>query len=115
VFQNSSIVLGGKIDGLTDDGNLVELKNRQYRFFSKIPEYELVQVHAYMYLLDKTECTLVQCFKKEFRKDQVYFDNDYWNKIMCLLETFSNEFKQILEQKTCQDDFLNGKDIFPKD
>jgi hypothetical protein len=45
------VVVGGRIDGWSPEHGLVEIKNRMRRLFPKIPLYETVQVHAYMWIL----------------------------------------------------------------
>lgn len=52
--------IGGRLDGLDADGRVVEIKNRARHFFAHIPDYEYVQVQAYMHMLDASETLLVQ-------------------------------------------------------
>ena len=60
-----SVVLGGKIDGLTRDGmQVIEIKNRVRRLFFTAPEYERIQVLAYLALLPKsTHALLVETLR----------------------------------------------------
>ena len=40
--------IGGKIDGLTENNILIEIKNRMYRLFKTLRNYEKVQIFSYM-------------------------------------------------------------------
>lgn len=46
------VVVRGKVDGISADGRIVETKNRSRRLFGLIPQYEKVQLCAYMWLLE---------------------------------------------------------------
>ena len=74
------INIGGRIDGLTEDNQLIEMKNRQFRIFPQVPIYEKVQLHVYMYLLDKDDCQLIQnCSRtSEMKVDDISFDAEFW-------------------------------------
>ena len=95
------VVLCGKVDGLVGssnqglvrpsnqgnkatDGNkatcgkIVEVKCRRGRFFDSVPLYELVQIHAYMFLTRRKSCDLVQKFGPHIRITGVEFDKMFW-------------------------------------
>lgn len=90
--------LGGKIDGkyrkLNDEEHLVEVKSRKNRLFDKVPEYELVQMHAYMWLLGKSECECVQYLPstQERRVTIVPWDDNFWAMVQTRLKKFSMVF-----------------------
>jgi hypothetical protein len=44
------IILVGKIDGLTDGGEVVEIKNRVNKHFNKIRDYEEPQIMTYLWM-----------------------------------------------------------------
>lgn len=44
---------GGRIDGLTEDGLPLEIKNRVSHFKNPLPPYDRVQFQTYLHLLDK--------------------------------------------------------------
>jgi len=77
--------LGGKIDGLTTENELIEVKNRVRAFFKTIKEYEKVQIQTYLYLLRLKKGYLVESLVKnkgEVPKINVVeteFDDEYWN------------------------------------
>jgi hypothetical protein len=80
----------GKIDGLAD-GEIVEIKCRAGPFFKQVPEYELAQIMAYMFLHKKQSACLLQCgisrqyglFSSETR---VPFDTELWARMLTQLE-----------------------------
>ena len=72
--------LGGRVDGVHGD-RVVEVKCRRNRFFSFLPEYERVQIHAYMHLTGKRECELVQKFNGQIHTTVHAFDRDYWSGV----------------------------------
>ncbi len=43
-------VLTGRLDGLTEDGEVVEIKNRTKGLFGRIRDYEAVQLQAYIHM-----------------------------------------------------------------
>lgn len=64
------ILVVGRIDGLTNECELIETKNRRNRLFGKIPIYEKVQLELYMWFLDKKSCIHIENY------------NDIQNKII---------------------------------
>ena len=55
---------GGRVDGLIAGDCVLEIKNRVSRLFTSVPLYEMVQVQAYMELLDRPRAILLQCLRK---------------------------------------------------
>lgn len=104
-----TVKIGGKIDGLGVDGSLIEMKNRQYRFFTQIPLYEKIQIHAYMNILDKSECNLVQNFKGQSKYETITFDSTFWNTVLENLSKFTSLYNKIINNESLQDSLLNGK------
>jgi hypothetical protein len=74
-------IIGGRVDGITEDGCLVEVKNRQYKIFNHIPIYEKVQIHTYMFLTGITECKYVQSFKGVDIEEVIKFDYSFWEMV----------------------------------
>jgi len=105
-------LLGGKVDGITEDGCLVEVKNRQYRLFPDLPPYEKVQIHAYMFLTGITECKYVQSFKGEDVQEILNFDNDFWDMIKNHCIKFVKTISTIMNNEKRQDRLLS-LGIFP--
>jgi hypothetical protein len=94
---------GGKIDGLTTENELIEVKNRVRAFFDKIKEYEKVQIQTYLFLLKLEKGYLVESLVKnkgEVPKINVVateFDSIYWNEfLMPRAYKFIDFFHQIM-------------------
>lgn len=82
------VFLGGRHDGMSDDGTkIVEIKTRQNRFLGT-PLYELVQVHAYMFIYGVTEATIVESYNGQERMHEVGFDEKLWERVKKRVHAF---------------------------
>ena len=123
--------LGGKIDGMTEDGELIEVKNRVSRFFNTVRNYEKVQIQIYFRLLDLETGYLVESLVKqkggipEINIVEVKYEHDYWSdflmpRIYQFIEFFQhilldNEFKMrmlLLEDNKMEREIRQN--LFPK-
>jgi len=104
---NKQYVIGGKVDGITADGYLVEVKNRQYRLFKEIPIYEKVQIHVYMFLTGIPECKFVQSFAGEDSSTDVEFDYTFWEMIKTKCNVFVRNVSLLASDEELQDIFLS--------
>lgn len=75
------IVVGGKVDGIDKDGNIVETKNRRYKLFDSIPIYEKVQMETYMWLTNKNKCIHIQNFNENQVKNKYNSDKELFEKV----------------------------------
>lgn len=66
--------LVGRVDGLDEQGRVVEAKHRRNRLFNEVVQYELVQVYAYMFLTGATEAVLVESFQGDQRAHNIALD-----------------------------------------
>ena len=73
-----NILVYGRID-LIEDEVVVEIKNRKYKLFGKIPKYELVQLHAYMYTTRTQKCRHVERFEEYEKETEVSWDQTLWD------------------------------------
>ncbi len=81
--------LGGRVDGVDSEGRVVEIKNRMRCFFRTVPEYEAVQLQAYMVLLDVEEGVLLQQYQGAQRSTIVTRDREEWEgTIKPAMQTF---------------------------
>ena len=114
--DDKTVQLTGKVDGITEDNVLVEMKNRQRKFFDKIPEYEKIQMHAYMamtgiymYVTEGIkECHYVQSFKDETRSEVLNFDNEFWRNIEEEIVIFAGIMDILKEDIQLQDAVVDG-------
>lgn len=81
------VYLGGKHDGLAEDGTLIEVKNRMRRFLG-VPEYERVQVLAYMRIFGTQRARLVERFGDETREHDVSWDAALWEDVEARTRVF---------------------------
>lgn len=102
-------LLGGKVDGITDDNELVEVKNRQYKLFDKIPIYEKIQMHAYMFLTGILKCHYVQCYRDKSTTELVEFDEGFWNDVIERLNKFVIKMDRLLKDEAEQDILIMHK------
>jgi hypothetical protein len=94
VFQTSSgnrWVLWGEVDAITKDGTVVETKSRQKRLFGRVPDYELPQILAYMYLADCTKAIQNEDFQGKRLQHRVSFDHSLWSEL-------TNQIDQVVDE-----------------
>lgn len=73
--------LYGKVDAL-DGEKIVETKQRQKRLFGHVPEYELPQILAYMYMARVPSAIQNEDFNGDRNEHHVEFDTMLWTDIM---------------------------------
>ena len=73
----------GRIDGF-QNGSIVEIKHRKSKLLAPIPDYELMQLHAYMFATDVHRSTLIQCARKLDRSfniiETIHFIPEFWDR-----------------------------------
>ena len=107
--ENKKFMIGGKVDGITDDFRLIEIKNRQRMLFSNIPIYEKIQMYIYMFITGITECLFVQCYNNETDTVQLQFDENFWiNDIKKPLIIFVQKLNALLNNIDLQDKFITS-------
>jgi len=113
IYQHGdlSVSVGGKNDGFRN-GRLVEIKNRQSRFMVPLPEYDLVQVHCYMFLCDQREADLIEHLQTtEGWREKITiirWNKSLWNTISDELIIFGKIFQQLLGSKDWQHNLLQA-------
>lgn len=99
--------VGGRVDGVDEEGRVVEIKNRARRFFPTVPDYELVQVQTYMALLDADETVFVQQLNGQQRSTVIQRDLVMWqveivpklHQFMNLLDLFLADDSEVMRQE----------------
>ena len=82
------VFVGGRHDGIdATDGSIVEIKTRQRRFLGT-PLYETVQVHAYMFMHDVRNATIVESFQGKEKVHPIEFDERLWAAVCERTEAF---------------------------
>jgi hypothetical protein len=104
------VYIGGRVDGLLIDPDtgktvrVIEVKNRMNRLFKKLRDYEKVQCHIYMKLLDTKESDLIEIQKKgedslESSIITVDFNETFYtNEIEARIYNFINSFIEELNK-----------------
>lgn len=82
--------LGGKHDGMSGDGTLIEVKNRMRRFLG-VPRYERVQIMAYMRIFQVDRARLVERLGAETREHDVVYDRELWEDLESRARAFVEE------------------------
>lgn len=108
-----NIILNGAVDGIVDNKSIVEVKNRQNKFFDDVPIYERIQILAYMKLTNLYECYHVQKFKNDITVTEVKYDKESfykeWKNIETGLISFIEYFEKIYFSINFQDLFLHKR------
>lgn len=68
-------------------GTVLEIKKRKNRFFYSMPQYERVQVEAYMRMYNTRDAAHVQSFGGVERIEWVEADDDFWSKVVAAAQT----------------------------
>ena len=98
---NDNWYVGGKVDGITDNSEIIEIKNRMYKLFFKLRDYEKVQIYIYMFINNIDKGYLVESLTKNNNKElniiEVNFEDEYFNKnIVKNIEKFDKFYKEFL-------------------
>ena len=85
-----SIIIRGKCDGEIKDECIVETKNRSKRLFNMIPDYEKVQLNAYMFMTGKEKALHIECYNEEQNSVEYDFDKLFWEDCLDKVVDFTN-------------------------
>jgi hypothetical protein len=87
--ESHSIFITGQLDGM-QNGVVIEIKHRASKIYNKIPTYELIQLHMYMFLTSTQNCKLIQAIRlpSTFYIEQttIKFSPTLW---MCILQSLA--------------------------
>ena len=109
--DGTQLWVGGKIDAITDDKLVIEIKNRIRRLFYKVPFYEIVQLQSYLFLLDVPRGAIVECLTtphdSQINIVPVRRDRELWNEtVVPKMKAFVKVFLHLLEDHGFQDAYL---------
>lgn len=74
-----------KLDGMKMDGTVIEIKNRIYKLFEEVREYEWMQVQAYLQVYGLSKAELVEYLKigdGEMKVNFIEKDVKYWDDVI---------------------------------
>lgn len=92
----TSVYVGGRVDGLTDD-KVVEVKCRRNHLFNTLPVYEKVQTQAYLFLTGKHTVEVVQKYDARTRSDEYVADPHFWNQVCEAALAFASDLEKSAE------------------
>ena len=84
------VFLRGKVDGMNDE-YVVETKNRTKRLFNMIPDYEKVQLNAYMFMTGKEKALHIECYNEDQNSVEYDFDKLFWDDCLDKVVNFTND------------------------
>ena len=84
------IIIRGKVDGMNDE-YVVETKNRTNRLFNMIPDYEKVQLNAYMFMTCKPKALHIECYNEQQNQIEYDFDKLFWEDCTDKIINFTNK------------------------
>lgn len=86
-----------KLDGMKMDGTVIEIKNRIYKLFDEVREYEWLQVQTYLHVYGLPKAELVEFLQNSggtMKINYVEKDDTYWNEV--LLKILGDYFRVFL-------------------
>lgn len=101
--KEREFLVGGRVDGITEDNVLVEVKNRQRRLFNEVRDYEMVQVQLYLLLTGCEKCHLIECLGSESITHTIHPDLSYWNQMLLDAKQFVQRMDLVLANRKWQD------------
>lgn len=76
-----------KVDAMNDDGVIIEIKNRMYKLFNEVREYEWLQVQTYLDVYDLERAVLVEYLNdgggdEDMKVNKIERDRKFWNDVV---------------------------------
>lgn len=76
-----------KVDAMNDDGVIIEIKNRMYKLFNEVREYEWLQVQTYLDVYDLERAVLVEYLNdgggdEDMKVNKIERDRKFWNEVV---------------------------------
>lgn len=99
--KNHVWYLGGRIDGITENNTIIEIKNRVNNLFYTLREYEKIQAYAYMYIMETNKAKLVESLqnnKININILDIVYEDHYWNTIIDpKIKKFIKDFEKFMK------------------
>ena len=122
--EDNCITLVGKVDGLNEKGEVVEIKNRVNKLFNELRSYEKPQIMSYMWMNKTNKGYMVENLRKKegnsINTIEVDYEKDYVEKeVIPNLKRFYRFFMDFMKNEEWKLDLLRGEeakiyDIFVK-
>ena len=79
--DNYCLIIRGKVDGITNENNIIETKNRTRCLFNELRDYEQVQLECYMFLTGLNDAMLLEHYNEESNCIKYSHNEEFWT--MC--------------------------------
>jgi hypothetical protein len=114
-LEELTIYIGGKIDGInSENGSIIEVKNRVNKLFYSLRDYEKVQIICYMFLFGSSKGHLVEAFRKNDGTDiniiEVDFDENYMSYIFNKIYIFGRYYFKFMNDEQLKIKILSCND-----
>ncbi len=76
-----NIILRGRVDGVREDGSIVEIKKRTRRLFGVLKEYEAIQLQCYLNIMERDYGVLVEDFHGTKNSYTLLRNIEEWDEI----------------------------------
>lgn len=83
-----SIEIRGRIDGIFENGTILETKHRIKKIFDEIPIEEQIQCETYMRLLNKKICVHIQNHNGIIKPTTLNMNDDIWEPVLYGLDEY---------------------------
>lgn len=114
-IDSYSIIVGGKVDGIKEDGTVIEVKNRMHKFFTPLPKYDIIQLQTYLYILNSSKGELVEQLKSNknsIKSTPIDFDLNMWNNMIePSIIRFVTLLIKVLNDQELQNEYKNSCDF----
>ena len=104
------IMIRGKIDGMTADDKILEIKNRTKRLFGEVRLYEYIQVQCYLFIYDMQCADLAENFKSEMNIFAIERDDDFISEVFRKLCAFDKALTDVLSEDTNKEEYFSSID-----
>lgn len=113
--DNIEWMLIGKVDGITECGKVIEIKNRTRKLFNELRNYEEPQIMTYLWLSNTSNGYMVESYKKNGRVnmnilDVVYKDGYYDEKVLPAIIKFITFFMDKIKDDNIKRMIIMGEE-----
>lgn len=113
-IDNIPIYVGGKVDGIKEDGTIIEVKNRMRRFFDPLPMYDIVQLQTYLFIIGCSKGELVEQLKGDtscVKSTNVGRDETMWcDVIEPRVMSFCKALIHVLNDDNLREQIINASE-----
>jgi CRISPR/Cas system-associated exonuclease Cas4 (RecB family) len=105
-IEGAEFYLFGRVDAMTTDGKVVEVKSRKKPFRDVIWPNDMVQIQIYLYLTDSKECEFWEFFEKSSRMRIVERDESRIDEYLKAIAEKVNFMELVKDPNSKEHDFF---------